>query len=124
RHQSLDGPEIDWRLVNVDLPAITPLAYEGIERSVDAFQPPRSSLGSNCASNLINPNPHKIIRCLSADKERVLRQIVKDNACIEPGQAVIRVEVRDTRRKRALVLGRVRIFRTVNVPQRHLNSPC
>lgn len=79
---------------------ITPLAYEWIERSVDLFQPRRSPLRSSYSSNLINPNSDEIVRCLSPVKERVLRQLVKDNARIEPRQANIRVEVRDTRRKR------------------------
>src|ERR1700743_3478358 len=91
RLHPLDGPKIDRRLVDVDLPAITPFAYEGIERRVDAFQPPRPPLGSSCASNLINPNPDKIVRCVSADKELVVRHLVKGNACIKPGQTDVRV---------------------------------
>jgi hypothetical protein len=87
RLHSLDSPEVDGRFVDMDLPAITSVVYEGIEHIVDPFQPPWSPFGRSTACNLINPDPDKIVRWLSADKERVLRQLVKGNADIEPGQA-------------------------------------
>src|SRR3954452_9901181 len=91
RLHSLDSPEVDWRLVDMDLPPIISVAYEGIEHIVDIFQPPLSPLGRRTACNIINPDPDEIVRWLSTDKERVLRQLVKGNADIEPGQADLRV---------------------------------
>src|SRR6202046_3543215 len=90
RPQTLNGPEIERRFVDMKFPIISSIPDEGSDGFIAHLDPAFLCFrAGQRSSNVVNPNPNEVVDRPAADKERMLRHFLKDHANIELRQARI-----------------------------------
>src|SRR6185312_2306274 len=124
---ALDRPLVAGGVVDVDLPVESAVTHVRVDGLVDELQQQFAQFRGHRIGDVVDRDPHEVVSRHTADEQRTLRNIVKDDDHIEPGHrhlgkaAGLRgVDVGDGLSESLLLRAVVGAFGAVNVPQWHV----